>query len=261
MIIYLYVKTHNKTGLKYLGQTSAKDPHKYPGSGSYWSDHLRLHGYDYSTEILKECATKLEVQKLGEYYSSLWDVVNATDSNGKKIWANLKIESGDGGRQTLESIEKMKNTKKLNNTESSNPEISRKMVETKKKNGTINGNTSESIAKGLATKKVNGTDKLSSESKLKLSRIKKGCAGRKFTEEDKAKHSLRLSGHKKNNTLVSRLEDQKVMTLCSFTKWCNQSYNRPAHIGTYKKVVSRLVDRKAMTLGKFNQWASTSSAF
>jgi hypothetical protein len=41
MPIYLYVKTHNKTGLKYLGQTSQKDPHKYPGSGTRWRHHLK----------------------------------------------------------------------------------------------------------------------------------------------------------------------------------------------------------------------------
>jgi hypothetical protein len=35
-IYYLYVKTHNITGLKYLGYTSRKNPHKYTGSGTRW---------------------------------------------------------------------------------------------------------------------------------------------------------------------------------------------------------------------------------
>jgi hypothetical protein len=256
MIIYLYVKTHNVTGLKYLGKTSASNPHTYRGSGTYWNAHLRIHGYNYSTEILRECSSKLEVQRFGIYYSELWNIVAATDANGKKIWANLKPESGDGGCQPLESIEKMKNTKKLNGTENRNPMISSKMVASKKKNGTLNGNTLQSIAKGIATKKANGTDKMSSKTKLKLSSVKTGCIGRKFSAEDKAAHSIRLTGHKKHNVLVSRLEDRKVMTLCSFTRWCNQSYTRPTHIGPYKKVVSRLVDRRAMTLGKFSQWSS-----
>lgn len=94
MTIYLYVKTHNKTGLKYLGQTSAKDPHLYPGSGVYWKSHLKKHGYDYSTEILKECQTKEELAAAGIYYSNLWNVIESEE------WANLKVEQGDGGRQS-----------------------------------------------------------------------------------------------------------------------------------------------------------------
>ena len=91
MIIYLYKKTHNTTGLKYLGKTTAKNPHKYKGSGHYWKHHIKKHGYDVTTEILKECETKEEFIKWGKYYSELWDVVNSDE------WANLKPEEGDGG--------------------------------------------------------------------------------------------------------------------------------------------------------------------
>ena len=38
-MIYLYKKTHNKTGLKYLGKTISKDPYTYSGSGVYWTRH------------------------------------------------------------------------------------------------------------------------------------------------------------------------------------------------------------------------------
>jgi len=102
MTIYLYVKTHNKTGLKYLGQTSAIDPHKYSGSGVYWKSHLKKHGYDYSTEILKECQTKEEIKELGIYFSKLWNVAESDE------WANLKIEQGDGGRQNAEIRQKIR---------------------------------------------------------------------------------------------------------------------------------------------------------
>ena len=54
MCIYLYVKTHRKTGLKYLGKTTKKDPHAYHGSGADWKIHLKEHGYDYDTEIIRE---------------------------------------------------------------------------------------------------------------------------------------------------------------------------------------------------------------
>ena len=101
MTIYLYVKTHNVTGLRYLGQTSQQDPHKYPGSGTRWRNHLRVHGYNFSTEILKECANKAELKQWGIYYSTLWNVVK--DSG----WANLKPEEADGGHHSEETRRKI----------------------------------------------------------------------------------------------------------------------------------------------------------
>ena len=40
MIIYLYLKQHNITGLKYFGKTE-QNPYKYKGSGIYWLRHLK----------------------------------------------------------------------------------------------------------------------------------------------------------------------------------------------------------------------------
>ena len=91
MPIYLYVKTHNKTGLKYLGKTISKDPIRYKGSGLYWRNHINKHGYDVTTEIIKECENQKDIKFWGEFYSNLWNIV---ESSG---WANLKPESGDGG--------------------------------------------------------------------------------------------------------------------------------------------------------------------
>ena len=96
MCIYLYIKTHNKTNLKYLGQTTAKDPHQYTGSGVYWKSHLAKHGKDFRTEILRVCESKEEVKEWGAFYSELWNIVESPE------WANLKVEQGDGGRQSEE---------------------------------------------------------------------------------------------------------------------------------------------------------------
>lgn len=90
MTIYIYVKTHKITGLKYLGKTE-QNPHEYKGSGEYWKRHLNVHGSDVDTEILKECQSNEEVQKWGLYYSELWDIVRSDN------WANQKPENGDGG--------------------------------------------------------------------------------------------------------------------------------------------------------------------
>ncbi len=90
-MIYLYVKTHNVTGLKYLGKTVSKDPHKYKGSGLVWRNHCNVHGYNYSTQIIFQSIHKHEIKDQGIYYSQLWDVVRSDE------WANLKAEECDGG--------------------------------------------------------------------------------------------------------------------------------------------------------------------
>lgn len=92
-MFFLYKKTHCITGLQYLGQTKQSDPFKYKGSGTYWLNHIKIHGNTVTTEILKECSTKDELEHWGQYYSNLWSVV----SDPK--WANLKPETGEGGSQ------------------------------------------------------------------------------------------------------------------------------------------------------------------
>lgn len=89
MTIYLYVKTHQKTGLKYLGKTE-RNPHTYKGSGVYWKNHIQKHGNNVETIILTECESPQELKQWGLYYSQLWNVVESEE------WANLKEESGDG---------------------------------------------------------------------------------------------------------------------------------------------------------------------
>jgi hypothetical protein len=97
-IYYLYRKTHTKTGLKYLGQTS-KDPHKYRGSGSDWLPHLKQFGDFVETEILLVTNSKDVRNHWGRFYSRIWNVVNAQDDFGNKIYANKIPETGAGGGQ------------------------------------------------------------------------------------------------------------------------------------------------------------------
>lgn len=89
-IIYLYLKIHNKTGLKYLGKT-INDPFSYRGSGTYWLRHLGIHGDDVTTEILFETRDKDEFAKIAIEYSIRWNIVESSD------FANLVNEQGDGG--------------------------------------------------------------------------------------------------------------------------------------------------------------------
>lgn len=99
--IYLYLKTHNKTGLKYLGKT-VKDPFLYSGSGKYWLRHLKKNGDDVTTEILFESEDIEEIKEKGLHYSNLWDVVNSTE------FANLIPEYGTGGDTSMTFTEETK---------------------------------------------------------------------------------------------------------------------------------------------------------
>ena len=110
-MIYLYVKTHNKTGLKYLGKTVYDDVDSYQGSGKIWKRHIKKHGYNVTTEIIFVTDSKDEIKEKGIYYSNLWNIVESDD------WANLKPEEGDGGKIVLtdEIIAKRKQFMLTNN--------------------------------------------------------------------------------------------------------------------------------------------------
>lgn len=106
-IYYLMIKTHKKTGLKYLCQSKQKNQNKYKGSGVDWTSHRRKHGNDVHTEIIRECSSKEELSYWGRYYSTLFNVVGAMDDFGNKIWANMIPETGGGGGFTKETHEKL----------------------------------------------------------------------------------------------------------------------------------------------------------
>ena len=89
MAIYLYVKTHNVTGLKYLGMTR-REPFQYSGSGKYWKQHLRKHGTDLTTNILLETENEEEFKETAIFFSNLWKVEESSE------WANCKPEEGQG---------------------------------------------------------------------------------------------------------------------------------------------------------------------
>lgn len=121
-IYYLYVKTHKKTGLKYLGKTTQKDPYRYAGSGKDWVNHLREHGKDHETTILKECSSKNELSVWGRYYSNLWNVVKSSD------WANRIPETGGGpgfksGSENPAKTEKFRKFRSASQIGSDNPKF------------------------------------------------------------------------------------------------------------------------------------------
>jgi hypothetical protein len=90
---YLYLKQHNKTGLKYFGKT-IKDPNKYKGSGVYWNRHLDLHGDDVATVWIKLFTDEQELTSFALEYSKNNNIVESNE------YANLKLEDGLMGGDT-----------------------------------------------------------------------------------------------------------------------------------------------------------------
>lgn len=126
IIYYLCVKTHSITGLKYLCQTTKSDPYKYLGSGKYWRLHLRKHGYEHLTEVIKECNTKEEVKEWGVHFSKLWNVIESDE------WANLMEENGGGGKTTPEPWNKGKKSSQKT-IQKQKDAVTKRTTETKQK--------------------------------------------------------------------------------------------------------------------------------
>jgi hypothetical protein len=94
MAIYLLVKEHAYTGLKYLCKrvaSSFSECEKYKGSGTYWRKHLKKHGNNVKTTCLFVTEDKEEFRKVAKSYSLIFNVANSNN------WANLCDEEGQGG--------------------------------------------------------------------------------------------------------------------------------------------------------------------
>lgn len=60
-MIRLMIKTHNVTELKYLCVSTKDDYLNYPGSGVKWRNHLKHHGFNFSTVVLYESRVRNDI--------------------------------------------------------------------------------------------------------------------------------------------------------------------------------------------------------
>jgi hypothetical protein len=91
---YLYVKTHNVTGLKYFGKTTSNRK-RYRGSGHHWVRHIAKHGYDVTTEIVGYFTDQEECMKFALEFSNRHNIVESPE------WANLMLENGLSGGDVM----------------------------------------------------------------------------------------------------------------------------------------------------------------
>ena len=115
-MIYLYIKQHADTGLKYFGRTTCVDPLKYKGSGTYWKSHLKKHGDNVNTIKLWGFDSMDECSKFASEFSNENNIVKSNQ------WANLTNEDGfmgavrgDCNRLSAEARNAISQRMKVNN--------------------------------------------------------------------------------------------------------------------------------------------------
>ena len=185
-MIYLYLKTHNKTKKKYLGKT-VQDPYKYSGSGTYWKGHLARYGNDVSTEILFQTESIEKFREQALFYSNLWDVANNEE------FANSIPEVGDGGDTSQSSAyQKYLNEVHKNPDSEINKIVSQRMKENNPmhKPEVVSKAFSEENNRKRAMSKIGKP--LSEEHRIAISKTLKAknlkiWSGRKHSEESKQK--------------------------------------------------------------------------
>ncbi len=90
-MIYLYVKQHIVTGMKYFGMTR-RNPFKYNGSGKYWKRHVAKYGKDQIKTV--------EVYGFDEQSICTEFALRFSHDNNiveSREWANLQLENGVDG--------------------------------------------------------------------------------------------------------------------------------------------------------------------
>lgn len=97
MSIYLYIKQHNVTKLKYFGKTT-RNPYTYNGSGKYWKQHISKHGLEISTLHVYEFDDLVKCRDFALEFSKVNNIVESAE------WANLKFENGCDGGDTSQFI-------------------------------------------------------------------------------------------------------------------------------------------------------------
>lgn len=218
---YLYIKKHNKTGLKYFGRTTSNDPLSYSGSGTYWRRHIKQHGSDVTTLWYHLYQDKEVIQEEALSFSNSHDIVHS------KEWANLMPEDGINGsvagRKTKPCSEETK--RKISEAHQKRTVPRKRKPQTDETKEKIRlaiknkGPRSEDTKKKISI--ANKGRILSAETREKMSKSNKGRKCPKTTE-----HRLKLSAANKGKVLPieqkKKISDslkgkKKVKKVCDLT--------------------------------------------
>lgn len=237
---YLYVKTHNKTELKYFGKTTG-NPFNYYGSGTYWLAHLKKHGYNIRTEIVGYFIVKEECVDAATKFSINNDIVNSVTDDKKKIWANQIVENGvDGGATRLNFTHSDKTRRKISEAQRGkiiSEETKQKIrIARAKQGGTRNGQTVSAETK-QKLRQANLGKTQSTETKQKRSRSLKGHI---VTEETKQKLRKANLGKKMSAETIQKMRN-KVVSEEQKQRIREANLGRKASEETKKKLSGKVV--------------------
>lgn len=221
---YLYIKTHNKTGLKYFGKTT-KDPYKYLGSGKHWSRHIKKHGKDISTQILGYYTDEHECSKVALKFSKDNSIVESSE------WANIIDENGlDGGATKFGPL-----------TDEHKAKISKSHIGI-----THSEETKQIIRQKRALQDMNHMKIPRSEEQKR--KISKSLTGRKQSEETKKKRSESLMGHKVSEETKQKISNaQKGKIISEESKLKMSESAKKAMTDERKKYLSELYSGRIWT--------------
>lgn len=232
-MIYLYIKQHTITNLKYFGMTQ-RDPFKYPGSGKYWVRHYRANGgpsYIKTIEIFGFDDTEL---------CSEFALTFSIDNNiiESKEWANLVLEDGRVGGHYGSKLgprppETRAKISKSNTGKKHSPESIEKMRaastgrvvsdETRKKlsiwkEGRVGGRTGKKHTDEFK-KMVSETFKGKKLSQEHIEKIRVANSGKKRTKEQCERNAEAQRGRKASDETKKKMsESRKGMVLSAETK-------------------------------------------
>lgn len=239
---YLYIKRHKVTGLLYFGKTAGTEQYlleEYNGSGKYWNRHINKHSTKVETIWYCLFTNKNDLVEFAMHCSKQWDIVNAVDSTGKKLWANEKNENGldgnpSGFKHSESAKQKMSAAKK---GKVASTETKKKMSDAKKGRPARNKgvpHTVESRQKiSIAVTGENNpmfgkTHSIEAKQKISVARLGKSPANKGVprTKEQKLAQSQSMKGRPAHNKGISA----KLATC----KFCGQTSTVGA-IGRYHK--------------------------
>jgi hypothetical protein len=179
----LLVMEHNITGLKYFCKTAVLDRvNRYKGSGTRWTNHLKVHGKDVKVGILGFYVEEERCRNAAKQFSVDNKIVESDE------WANLVEETGMMDRNmsgSLNSFYGKKHTPETialivakNTGKSYNKGAYRSPEQREKLSVALKGKPRPDISEKLTGRK------LTKEHKINIGRASKG---RKYSKEAKEK--------------------------------------------------------------------------
>lgn len=177
MTIYLYIKKHLVTGLKYFGKTAKQDPHSYVGSGTYWQRHIKKHGKKFVETIkIWEFQNQEEATSFALKFSEENNIVES------KEWANLIPENGLDGAVKGSKRQKVSEETKQKLSLANKGRVLPKFSEEKRKKMSESAKNRKPITE---------------ETRLKMSKSRTGKKRKPHTDETKRKLSETNKGKKR----------------------------------------------------------------